>query len=151
MKKQTAIVNIPLIYIEQPTFKPSLPNQQIVIVKALPEIEDEETKQEEDVKQQADAIEVGEIEEEQDGLENTIENGMHQSFLSKSIEEKLSILTKLPESMPKPLCEIVTREQTYTCHILSHDQDFVYFELNDEKETIKLDKESILSITIIRL
>ncbi len=151
MKKSAQIANIPLIYIDQPAFKPSLPNKQVVVVKGASKENEEKKKQEEINAGLQEPMLESEPEEKADDSDNTIENGLHKGFLNKSIEDKLVILTKLPESMPKLLCEVTTKDETYTCSILSHTEDKVFIEIPDNGETLELDKNAILSITIIRL
>lgn len=155
MKKNTQVLNNPLIYIEQPTFTPSLDSKQIVVVKALPKkVEVQEVEENHIEEQDETSLQTKQSEEQevQDKTENLIENGMHKKgFLNRTIEDKLDILTKLPESMPRPLCEVTTKENTYTCMVLSHSENNVTIELPDNSETIELKKDAILSITIIRL
>lgn len=152
MKKNAQVVNTPLIYIEQPTFTPSHHTKQIVVVKALPKTEEIQEIQEEILEDQNEASVQLDEQEEKDDSDNLIENGMHKKgFLNRTIEDKLNILTKLPEAMPRLLCEVTTKDSTYTCMILSHTEEKVYVELPDNKETIELEKNAILSITIISL
>ncbi|MFA8439900.1 CotO family spore coat protein [Pueribacillus sp. YX66] len=154
MKKNAQLLNTPLIYIEQPAFTPTNFNKQIVVVKAMPKKAQMKDIQEEipEEKEQIEPSEELDGQEAHDDSNNVIENGMHkQGFLNRTIEDKLNILTKLPESMPQPLCEVTTKESTYTCTVQSYTEDEVYIELPDNKETIQLEKNAILSITIIRL
>lgn len=143
MSKNAKVLNGPLIYIEQPTFKASVQNQQIAFVRALPKRKD--IHQQKELKTEVQN-------NNEDETENAIENGMHKKgFINKSIDEKLKILTKLPSSIPNLLCEVTTKDQTYTCTIVSYTDDKVYIELLENQEQIELNKNDILSIIIINL
>jgi len=129
----------PLIYINQPKFTQAFENQQVTFVKAIPKTSHAETKNEEEQRS---------VEQS----ENKIENGMHKTgFLSKTLDDKLKILTKLPKSIPNLLCELTTKENTYTCTITGYSDEKVTIQLPEDEEEIEIDKDDILSLIIINL
>lgn len=129
----------PLIYIKQPKFAHPLENKQVAFVKAIPKTSQTKTENEEEQKKEKQS-------------ENTIENGMHKTgFLNKTLDDKLKILTKLPKSIPNLLCELTTKEHTYTCTIAGYSDDKVYIRLPESEEEIEIDKHDILSLIIINL
>lgn len=139
MRSNTQTSSHPLIYIKQPKFAHPFEKKQVTFVKAIPKTSQTET----------------EIEDEQNiekPSENKIENGMHKTgFLNQTLDDKLKILTKLPKSIPNLLCELTTKENTYTCTIAGYSDDKVYIQLPESEEKIEIHKNDILSLIIINL
>lgn len=138
VRTNTKTSSNPLIYIKQPKFSRPFENKQVTFVKAIPKTSQTETENEEQKNEKQS--------------ENKIENGMHKTgFLNKTLDDKLKILTKLPKSIPNLLCELTTKENTYTCTIAGYSDEKVYIRLPESEEEIEIDKNDILSLIIINL
>lgn len=138
MRTNAQTSNQPLIYIKQPKVTHSVSNKQVAFVKAIPKNKQSETEIEEQT-----------LEEKN---ENKIENGMHKTgFLNKTLDDKLKILTKLPKSISNLLCEVTTKDHTYTCTITGYTDEKVYIQLPESEEEIEINKDEILSLIIINL
>lgn len=147
MRKDIQIVlNNPTVYIAQPRLASTFfQSKQVVSVRALPKNEEFIIKEEleEEAIEQLDSVEE---------FDNKVEKGIHKSgFLKKSIDDKLRILTKLPESIQKVICEITTKEGTYPCTIISDSDETVTIKLVDDEQQVEVAKSEILAISIISL
>ncbi|QOR67609.1 hypothetical protein IM538_05565 [Cytobacillus suaedae] len=148
MVKNTKTSRRPLLYINQPEFENGfVPMQQeFVVSKKANKVENSKEVKVKD----PERFETKEVSKEEKEV-STLKQPKRKRVSEMNIEEKIQFFLKLPNNMPRTMCEIVTKEKKYTGIILSfsHEDGLVSLRTINSPESLTIPLEDIHSIHAI--
>lgn len=143
-KQVTSSKQKPLMYITQPDFTPAPGGmQQSFVVKQSTRVSEEK---ELDVRDEIQKV----IEEKSDEVEKPKNKRKRKKrFSEMNIEEKILFFINLPDNLPKTMCQIITKDQSYRGVILSYNEGLVSVKTLTSPRKVEIQLDDIEAINVL--